>query len=94
MSSARVKWGVEKKSPKVGENDPWLAPYSDLIRDRSARFKACLAEFESLVEFATSHPSLVLHREDWFSLIFLVTARASEDLLRLSGNLIFLRDDK
>ncbi|MDB4374950.1 1,4-alpha-glucan-branching enzyme, partial [bacterium] len=47
--------------------DPWLEPYSAAIGDRTARFKERLAEFGPLLEFATSHQRLGLHREgnDW-----------------------------
>ncbi|MEO1833418.1 MAG: alpha amylase C-terminal domain-containing protein [Akkermansiaceae bacterium] len=57
----------EKKVPGLVAVDPWLEPYSTAIGDRTARFKERLQEFGPLLEFATSHQKLGLHREgnDW-----------------------------
>ncbi|MEN8773039.1 MAG: alpha amylase C-terminal domain-containing protein [Akkermansiaceae bacterium] len=53
----------ENEVPGLVKSDPWLAPYSDAIRDRTARFERRLAEFGALVDFATSHQRFGLHRE-------------------------------
>ena len=57
----------ERKVPGLVAVDSWLEPYSTAIHDRTARFKGRLAEFRPLLEFATSHQTLGLHREgnDW-----------------------------
>ena len=57
----------ETKVPGLVAVDPWLEPYSTAIGDRTARFKERLAKFGPLLEFATSHQRLGLHREgnDW-----------------------------
>lgn len=46
--------------------DPWLEPYSEAIHDRTARFQQKLAEFGPLVDFATSHEKMGLHRKGDF----------------------------
>lgn len=56
----------EKEVPGLVKIDPWLAPYVRMIRDRTARFEERLAEFGSLLDFATSHQRLGLHREGDF----------------------------
>ena len=57
----------ETKVPGLVAVDPSLEPYSTAIGDRIARFKERLHEFGPLLEFATSHQKLGLHREgnDW-----------------------------
>ncbi|MEN8680134.1 MAG: alpha-amylase family glycosyl hydrolase, partial [Akkermansiaceae bacterium] len=56
----------ENEVPGLVKIDPWLAPYARMIRDRTARFEGRLAEFGSLLDFATSHQRLGLHREGDF----------------------------
>ncbi len=49
------------------KNDPWLAPYEPVLRQRQARLRARLAEIEqfhgSLAQYATAHQQLGLHHD-------------------------------
>ena len=49
------------------KNDPWLAPFEDVLRARQARLQARLAEIEqyhgSLLNYATAHQQLGLNHD-------------------------------
>lgn len=55
---------TQKDVPGLVKIDPWLAPYAEAIQERTDRFERKLAEFGSLVDFATSHEDLGLHRQE------------------------------
>ncbi|MFT6863584.1 MAG: 1,4-alpha-glucan branching enzyme [Akkermansiaceae bacterium] len=58
----------QKDVPGLVKIDPWLEPYANTIHDRTARFEKKLSEFGPLVDFATSHETMGLHRmgDCWF----------------------------
>jgi len=58
----------QKDVPGLVKIDPWLEPYANTIHDRTARFEKKLSEFGPLVDFATSHETMGLHRKGdcWF----------------------------
>ena len=60
------------KSPRPAplalvKNDPWLAPFEPVLRQRQARLQARLAEITqhhgSLLNYATAHQQLGLHHD-------------------------------
>lgn len=53
-----------KDLPGLIEDDPWLAPYEDSIRERSARFHKKLEDYGSLREYATAHEEFGIHRTE------------------------------
>jgi len=53
--------------PGLVKIDPWLEPYADAIRQRISRFEEKRKDYGPLIDFATSHKELGLHRDgdDW-----------------------------
>ena len=54
----------ETKPPELVKLDPWLEPYSQEIRERTARYETALEECGSLRNFASAHEDYGIHFKD------------------------------